>query len=169
MVRLINRNNAVSLMYISYGVGSSLQGTTPIDPSPWSFSFGYLIYPLPSVSSNQYTTILTNVYSIEDVGNIELIDIGLLGDFIYRGNGLMRWQISGDGGDTWSTMSEGSFNTGILTEDYIVASGLWISEIQPLENKLQLRIQGLANVGTADFMLYNDSRLFITYRERILF
>lgn len=169
-MRLRNKNRSMSLVTINYSLVGSLQGTTPLVPGTVIIpGVAFNSYALPTVNSNVFTTILSVSRRVEDVGNIELISIGFFCDVTYTGNGSLKWEISGDGGITWVPFAQGNFNVGIPTPDSFLGAGLWITNIQPGDNKLQVRLQALANAGNVDVIIVDDTVLNISYRKKILF
>lgn len=158
-------DKAISLAYLEYDITASLQGT---DVFAAGSTPGYTEYTLDDVSSNQFTTVFLVPYRVEDVGSIEVISIFLQLDFTLKGNGSIRWQISGDGGSNWVTCAQGDFNNPDFVEDFFLGSGVWISNIDPGNNKLQLRMQILANSGTINSTIFDYSILELTYRKKVL-
>lgn len=163
-MRLININKSASVNQIIYDFLVQLQGTIAITGGTITKAFS-----LPDVTSTDYQNVFAVSYRVEDVGNIEVMSIFFLAVFQYNGNGSVRWQISGDGGQTFSTIGEGSFNVGVLTADAISGTGLWITNIQPGDNKLQLRMQAKVVAGTVSTTIRNDSAMILVYRKKVVF
>lgn len=163
---LRNLNKAISIILQEFDLPASLQGTTPLVPGT---VFGFVTYPLPDVVSNNFTTLFSVSYGLEDVGHLEIIGISVALNLEYNGNGSVRWQISGDGGISWFDIGQIDFNVAGFTPDALAGSGLWISTIQPGNNKLQFRFQALANAGVVSTILYDVNEVFLTYRKTVLF
>lgn len=127
------------------------------------------ILNLPDVSSNLYTTILSNSYRVEDVGFIEMLSMFVTFGWNMLGNGQWRWQASGDGGTTWVTLTEVTSNTGVFTFVNRGGTGLWLSSIDIGANKFQVRFQAIAVAGTVSTQI-SDTTSFITflYRKKVL-
>lgn len=128
------------------------------------------IFNLADVSSNQFTTVLFNAFTLEDVGIIELIGLIFQIRTRFKGQGSAQWQFSGDGGSTWITATQRSnFNFGALTSVDGNISGLWTPIIQSGTNKFQVRFQVKANVGTVNTQIRGSTTILITYRKVVLF
>jgi len=141
-----------------------LRGTNPIAIHDGSQE----VFDLPDVSSNVYTTILLSSLAVEYVGILETVAIELGLIIVVNGNGLIRWQISGDGGNNWSTISDRSFNYVVFTPISDIGTGTWLTTINTGNNQLQLRLQALANVGIVSTKLAEDSAVEIEYRQKIV-
>lgn len=152
-------NTVLETLFISH-LAASLRGTNPTDHTGTSASFD-----LPDVSNNTYTTIFSRSYDIEDIGIINVLNITLNLDVKSKGDGSIRFQISGDGGNTWTTGVEESFNYAVLTSLSRNGSRLWITRIDTGDDKLQIRIQTLANVGTVSTLLIDSSSMLLQYRQ----
>lgn len=164
-MKLRKLSKAISVNYAEIEFTSPLQGSSPLTTGT---PFGSNLFLLPSVSNNTYTTILSGSYKIEDVGNLEVIDIRLFVDFYYLGNGSIRCQLSGDGGNTWETCGQGNFNVAGWTFDAFLGDGMWIPSIQSGDNKYQFRLQTLANAGTVWIYVFDDIGTIIHYRKKVL-
>lgn len=160
-----NLQKAIVANELEFNITEALQGTTPLTPG---IALSFNEYALTGVSSNQFTTIHSVSHTIEDVGNIEILTAGITIDFSYNGNGSMRVQLSGDGGLTWNTAASADFNVGVLALDFLLGAGTWITSINPGTNKLQLRIQALANAGTVNITIFDDSEFRVAYRKKVL-
>lgn len=158
-------DKAITNNELEFSITESLQGTTVLTSGVAS---GSIEYALTGVTDGSFTTIHSVSHIIEDVGNIELLTVGFTIDFSYNGNGSLRLQISGDGGSNWETCAQANFNVGVQTYDYFVGAGTWITSIDPGSGKLQLRLQALANAGTVNITLFDDSEFRIAYRKKVL-
>lgn len=158
-------NKAIVNNELEFNITESLQGTTVLTPG---IVFGSSEYALAGVLSNSFTTIHSVSHTIEDVGNIEVLTTGITIDFSYNGNGSVRVQLSGDGGTNWENAASVDFNVEVQTFDFFVGSGTWITSVSPGTNKLQLRLQALANAGTVNISIFDDSEFRIAYRKKVL-
>ena len=121
-------------------------------------------------NSTDYQTLFLFQVRVEDVGFLEVMSTLFGAFFRYNGNGSIRWQISGDGGITFVTIAEGSFNVGVLTNDLVFGSGLWITSIQPGDNKFQIRMQVKSTSGgVVSTFIEDDTIIFLTYRKMVIF
>lgn len=127
-------------------------------------------YILADVSSDQFTTVLSSTFTLEDVGTIELLSLIFQIRTRFIGQGSARWQMSGDGGSNWVTVAQRSdFNFGVITSVDGNISGLWMPIIQSGTNKFQVRLQSKANVGTVNNYIRASTTILITYRKVVLF
>lgn len=144
----------------------------PLNPGrgvAWSPNGEFLIIARDNSDTNYHTAFLFQ-QRVEDVGFLEVLTIFIGVFFWYIGKGSIRWQISGDGGTTFVTIAEGSFDVGVVTQDVASGSGLWITSIQPGDDKLQVRMQvKTALGGPVTVFIEDDSAIFITYRKMVLF
>lgn len=159
---------SISTMRIEYNMVTYLRGNNPVTSY-------FTAFTLPSVSSNQYETILINKYRIEDKGFIEVFEINVGFVWACFNNGQWRWQVSGDGGNTWATITEASANdpTGITA--YARGAGTWLSSIETGDDKFQVRLQARAIAGTVSTDIYevrsglgidNGSYVVLNYRKK---
>lgn len=163
-MNLRNLNKSVSIVQIAIDLVASINGALTITGGTITKAFS-----LPDVTSTEYQNVFAVSYKLEDVGSIEVLSIFFLGVFQYNGNGSLRWQISGDGGNTFVTIGEGSFNVGVLTADAMSGVGLWITSISPGDNKLKIRMQAKAAAGTVQTTIRNDTAMILVYRKKVLF
>lgn len=184
-MRLRWENVAISIVYLPIYFTAPLNGTngkSPLTAGSTSASF-----TLPSVSSSEFTTIFEYARTLEDIGSLEVLDIYLGAAFKCTGNGYIRFQVSGDGGQTFVTMAETSTPT-LLPPDSFSGAGSWIPLVESGDNKLIIRCQTRATPGPVSTVLYDnslvifsiplppfllftsiDSRLDILYRKKVLF
>jgi len=142
---------------------------TPAGYVAWSPNGEFLTVARDNTNVD-YQTMFLFQHRVEDVGFLEVLSIFFGAVFYYNGNGSIRWQISGDGGSTFVTIAEGSFNVAILTQDVISGSGLWITSIEPGNNKLQVRMQVKSALGGAVSTFIDDrSAMILAYRKKVLF
>lgn len=144
----------------------------PLSPGrgiAWSPNGEFLTVARDNTDTDYHTVFLFQ-HRVEDVGSLDVLSILFGAFFSYIGNGSIRWQISGDGGTTFVTIAEGSFNVGVFTNDIVFGSGLWITSIQPGNNKLQIRMQVKSTLGgVVSTFIEDDSAIFLTYRKKVLF
>lgn len=164
-MRLINQNKSVSIVAIVYGPLAATRGTAVITGGTVFKNF-----PMVDVTSLTYQTVFLFQHRLEDVGFLEVMSIFVGAFFSYNGYGSIRWQISGDGGSTFVTIVEGSFSVGVLTNELVSGSGLWITSIQPGTNMLQIRMQVKSTSGgVVSTFIEDDSAIILTYRKKVLF
>lgn len=146
-------------------LAASLRGTSPLTIHD---AFGTATnFNLPDVTSGDYTTVFQRNFSIEDVGLIEILTIRINIRTRVNGNGAIRWQISGNGGNTFVTFIESTFNVGVFTNITRNSYGLWITSIDTGNNKLQFRLQAKATAGTVSTQLVDQvSNVLIQYRQK---
>lgn len=124
---------------------------------------------LADVTNSEYETILSNSYRVEDVGSIEVIAMFVILDWYIKGNGQWRWQISGDGGTTWVTITEVTDNQVAFTEYQRGGAGLWLSSIDVGTDKLQVRLQARAVSGTVSTQVVDTGNFVrFLYRKWVL-
>ena len=146
----------------------------PLSPGrgiAWSPNGEFLAVTRDNTDTSYHTVFLFQ-HRVEDVGSLEVMTIFFGAFFSYNGYGSIRWQISGDGGITFVTIAEGSFTVGtvVFTNDVVSGSGLWITSIQPGDNKLQIRMQVKSTSGgVVSTFIEDDSAIFLTYRKKVLF
>ena len=144
----------------------------PLSPGrgiAWSPNGEFLTVARDNTDTDYHTLFLFQ-NRVEDVGSLEILGIRFAVVFYYIGNGSARWQISGDGGNNFVTIAEGSFNVGVLTLSSAIGVGLWITSIQPGDNKLQVRFQvKSASGGVVSTFIDDDAVMTITYRKKVLF
>lgn len=157
-------NTVTETIYVSY-IASTLRGTNPITNHNFFGTTQNL--DLSDVISGSFTTVYTRTYGVEDVGIIDVSSVSLIIRTIIKGNGTIRWQISGDGGSNWITIINQAFNVGAFSSITRSGSGQWITSINTGANKLQLRLQALANAGTVNLKLDDGSSMFIQYRQKL--
>lgn len=160
-------DKAISLSYLAFDITASLQGTAPYTAGTLPGEFEY---SLSNIISNDFTTVFSESYKVEDVGNIEVFDIYIYILMTFKGDGSVRVQLSGDGGNTWTIppCAQGNFNNVGFIQDSFLGSGEWLSNIQPGNDKLQIRIQLLANSGTVETTIFNASIMELIYRKKVL-
>lgn len=164
-MRLINLNKSSSIVAIAYDLLPAVRGTGRILGGA-----AVTVFTMVNVTALNYQTVFLMQHRVEDVGSLEVMSILFGAFFFYNGNGSIRWQISGDGGSTFVTIAEGSFNVGVNTADLVFGSGLWITSIQPGDNKLQVRMQVKSTLGgIVSTFIEDDSIIFLTYRKKVLF
>lgn len=164
-MRLINLNKSASIVAIAYDLLASVRGTEAITGGT-----AFKNFPMVDVTSLTYQTVFLFQVRVEDVGFLEVMSTLFGAFFRYNGNGSIRWQISGDGGSTFVTIAEGSFNVGVLTSDLVFGSGLWITSIQPGDNKFQIRMQVKSTLGgIVSTFIEDDTIIFLTYRKMVIF
>lgn len=148
--------------FINY-LGSSLRGTDPLTTHTDPGSFTYDMFSLPDTVSNTYEQIYISKFKLEDIGQLQVFTINVLITTQVKGNGSIKWEISGDGGTTWGKIIEESFNEADFIDITRSGSGLWISNINIGTDKLQIRMSGLANSGTVNLKLSDISTIRIEY------
>jgi len=145
---------------------------TPLSPGrgiAWSPNGEFLTVARDNTDTNYHTVLLFQC-RVEDVGSLEVLEIRHITHFQYKGNGSVRWQISGDGGNNFVTIAEGSFNVGVLTSSSAEGFGLWITSIQTGDNKLQIRFQVKSALGgVVSTFIEDTSATGFTYRKKVLF
>lgn len=145
-----------------YDMAASIRGTNVLTVQGKNLD-------LPDVSDSNYTTILSNSYKVEDVGFVEVLSMALVLDWLIKGNGQWRWQISGNGGNTWTTITEITDNQPAFLEYNRGGAGLWISSIDVGTNKLQIRLQARAIAGTVNTQIFDTlSYVRLLYRKWVL-
>lgn len=168
----LNPRTTVLLSWTDTAIKQSDPDNLPVSPGrgiAWSPNGEFLTVTRDN-SNTSYQTLFLFQHRVEDVGSLEVLSIFFAAYFRYNGNGSIRWQISGDGGITFVTIAEGSFNVVVLTQDLISGSGLWITSIQPGDDKLQVRMQVKSAVGgTVSTFIEDDSAMILTYRKKVLF
>ncbi len=172
-MRLRTAITSVTTNTLFYDITSTLRGIPPAVVTPLTPIVSLTSFPLSDVTDPAYQTIFSRLYTVEDVGFLEILSIGLAFDEDFMGsagNGTFKWEISGDGGVNWSTIIEHSFVGALAFVQFLVTgAGLWISQIDAGTNKLQLRLQVKdAGGGTVSSQIYDDSFLSITYRKKVL-
>lgn len=170
-MRLRTAITSVTTNTLYYDITSTLRGIPPAVVTPLTPMASLTSFPLSDITDVAYQTIFSRQYTVEDVGFLEVLSIGLLFDVAFgasAGNGTFKWEISGDGGVTWHTIIEHSF-TGASFPLFVAGAGLWISQINAGTNKLQLRLQVKdAGGGTVSSQIYDESFFSITYRKKVL-
>lgn len=176
-MRLEWENVAISIVRLPIFYIAPLNGKAPLAGGSISTA-----YPLPSVSSSDFTIIFEYLRTLEDVGSLEVLDIFFEAAYQCIGNGEIRFQLSGDGGQTFTTMGQATFNNPppIPVIDSFFGAGIWVPIVESGDNKLVIRCQTRAISGTVDTILFNfapstapffvaESDLTILYRKRVLF
>lgn len=163
-MRLDYLNKSISTALRFYDLLASLRDAATIPAGQTNANFDMV-----DVTATEYQTLFTAKYFLEDVGSIEVLDLRLSAFFSEKGNGSLRWQISGDGGITFLTMAEGSFNQVGFLADNAFASGVWLSTIEPGTDKLQIRFQAKAVAGIVSTKINDGSTFRICYRKKVLF
>lgn len=186
-MRLLWENAAISTVYYFVFFAAPLNDISPL-------TGGIVSTPtqLQSISSGDFATIFEYARTLEDIGSLEMLDIFFSTTFICAGDGEIRFQLSGDGGQTFTTIAGETFNNGppvplptpisqelpipLPPHDFFFGSGLWLPFIESGDNKLVIRCQTRANVGTVDTWIYDynfdeliDSEISIVYRKKVLF
>lgn len=157
----------IRLDMISFGrglmiVNADFNTTTPFRATP---------FRVPDVTSTVYTTVFQNTYRLEDIGFLEVQDLVAISYQDVLGNGQLRLQISGDGGITFTTIMETAiFGVAAWTSQNAQGGGIWVSQINPGDNKLFLRMQTRADVlgNTAKARIYDSSNIIVRYRKKVL-
>lgn len=157
-------NTVTETIYVSY-IASTTRGTAVI--TNHNFFGTPQNLDLSDVTDGSFTTVLTRTYSVEDVGIVDVLSVPVFIRTVVNGNGTFRWQISGDGGSNWTTIINQAFNVGVFTNVTRSGSGQWITSINTGTDKLQLRLQALANAGTVNLRLDDGSSMFIQYRQKL--
>lgn len=153
--------SATEESFIIYDLAASTRGTAVLT------SAGPTVFNLPDVVSNQYQTVFEITYTFEDVGLVEIFGIEAYLFWNVKGNGSTRWQISGDGGSTWVTVTELlNFNYVAFTLIVAAGTGIWLTSINAGLSKFHVRLQALANSGTVSTQLDDRSEFFIQYRKK---
>lgn len=158
-------NVILPLDIISFGRSKGVLNTSNDISTPFSAT----PFRVTDVTSAVYTTVFQNTYKLEDVGFLEVQDIFATLNQDVLGNGQLRWQLSGDGGTTFSTVVETAvFNVTAWTQQNSVGGGIWASQINAGDNKLQLRMQTRAVAGTVKSRIFDSSTVSVRYRKRVL-
>lgn len=153
---------SITMLDSIYDMAASVRGTGVLTGSVETLN-------LPNVTSNIYTTILSNSYRVEDVGFIEMLSMFTALGWNMLGNGQWRWQVSGDGGTTWVTLTEVTSNTGVFTTVNRGGAGLWLSSIDIGANKFHVRFQTRAVAGTVSTQILDTSSFIrLLYRKKVL-
>ena len=144
-----------------YDICNPLRGTNVLTQSDERLA-------LADVTDGNYTTVHSISSQLEPDGVNNLFYVYVYLDWYVSGKGSMRWQISGDGGDTWVTVTEDiDFNEVGLTNYFRYGSGEWITSVSNGDNKLQLRFQVKASEGTISSEIVDSSFLAILNRLTI--
>lgn len=154
---------SINIENITYHLLSKYLGNTPLTTGEFDEYIS-----LGSITSNTYQTILLDMHTVESVGNTEILTLYLYTSLAYNGDGSIRFQISGDGGLTWVTIAEGSFNVAIETSDWFGGPGAWLTQISSGTNKLQIKMEALANSGTVDIKM-STAYIDLVYRNVVLY
>lgn len=161
-MRLRIPTTSITVLDPIYDMAASLRGTGALT------GLGEILN-LPDVSSNLYTTILSNSYRVEDVGFIEMLSMAVTFQWYMLGNGQWRWEVSKDGGTTWVTITEVTSNTGIFTMVNRGGAGLWLPSIDVGTNKFQVRFQARAVAGTVSTQILDRASFIrLLYRKWVL-
>lgn len=157
---------SISDKYLQLYLTGELQDITPAHDLN-ALGIAHSSYSLSPVTDNTYQTIFSISFTIEDIGLIEILNLSIDLYFSYQGDGSLRFQISGDGGNNWKTVGENSFNVGVMTDGTISGTGQWITSIQSGDNKLRIRLQTLANAGVVNINLGSPSNIDLSYRKKV--
>lgn len=157
--------NTVTETHFDIYLANTVRGTNPLTVHTNPIVNTYL--DLASTTNNSYGTIFINKYSVEDIGIIEVISVEVDVGILVKGNGSIRWQISGDDGNTWVSFIERAFNVGVFASLIRVGRGMWITSINTGINQLQIRLQSLANAGTVNVKIGDPSEMLVVYRQKI--
>lgn len=163
MVKLKTAVTSVTISQVVYDLLASTRGTGVLTGASEVFN-------LPDVSSNQFTTIFTNTYRVEDVGNLEVLDLAVSLVANGNGNGEWRLQISGNGDidANYVTVATPILNVGIFTPIDTSGAGFWITSIQTGNSKLAIRLQARAVSGTVNTQIDDRTNIFLLYRKKVL-
>lgn len=160
MVDMLPAVSTLNDNFIAFFMAASVRGTNVLTTSVEELS-------LPDVTSNNYQTIFTYSIGFEDVGIISVFSLFFDLRWSVNGNGATRWQISGDGGITFTTITEILFNVGVLTAQRRQGSGLWITSFNTGNDKFQVRLQAKANAGTVNTTIRDSTFGNIQYRQAL--
>lgn len=153
-------NNSIQFDFIAEYLGTTLLVNDPV---------GNINIALSDVSNNQYETVFSYATGVEDIGLIEVFSINLnLYLYTIKGNGSIRFQFSGDGGDTWHSAVENDFDYAVPTAIFYSGPGKWLSSINVGDNQLQMRLQIKANIGTITDIALNRqiNNIILNYRQK---
>lgn len=166
MVRLKTAITSVTISQVFYDLLASTRGTGVLTGASQVFGSP----TIPDVSSNQFTTIFTQTYRVEDVGNLEVLNLVVSLRADGKGNGEWRWQISGNGDidANYVTVLTASLNVGIFTGIDSAGAGFWITSIQPGNSKLAIRLQARAVSGTVNTQIDDRTTIILLYRKKVL-
>lgn len=128
---------------------------------------GFDFIDLPDVIDANYQLILSISYTVENVGVINILSMIAALLWKVKGDGSTKWQISGDGGTTFTPITEVVFNEVGFTEIFRVGGGMWITSIDPGDNKLIIQLLAKANAGTVSTQLDDRSVIQIIYRKTL--
>jgi len=151
--------NYIPVAYVFYDIVAETRGSGVLTDY-------YEYFTLEGVSSTDYQTVFIAKYTVEDIGFIDIYDIFAYLSVFVINQGSLRWQISGDGGNTWTNIYSHDFIVGGLYET--VGSGLWITSLDVGTDKLQIRLQ-MKKTGVYDtFGNIGDwSYITISYRKKV--
>lgn len=159
---------SITIVRTTYDPVASLRGTGALTGASEVFGSP----TIPDVTSNQFTTIFTKSYRVEDIGNLEVLDLGVTFVANLKGDGEIRLQISGNGDvdANYVTIYQAG-PTGfplIFIPIDSNGAGYWITSIQPGDNKLSIRLQARAISGTVSTQIDDRTSIFIVYRKKVL-
>lgn len=163
MVKLDTAIVTVRDVFFIHFPGADVRGTGVYGPPDYTHFLS-----LPNVSNTEYTTIYFKSFGIEDIGLISLHYISVSTNLSVLGNGSVRWQLSGDGGTTFVTTTERSFNFGAFTTISLFGSGTWIQSILAGHNQFQMRLQAKVVAGTVNTKISDSAGIYFLYRLSLI-
>ena len=155
--------NYIPSVYVLYDIVAKTRGSGIL-----TSNFEY--FSLENVSSTNYQTVFIAKYTVEDIGFIDIEDVFTHMAVFVKNAGSFRWQISGNGGNTWTAICENNFDVGSAGNLYETAgSGLWITSLDAGTDKLQIRLQ-IKKTGSSDIIskIADGSYITISYRRKVL-
>lgn len=144
---------------------SDIQSDTPLGFDTIGGSF----YTVGTTSSLDYVTLYTKTYTIDYNGKLTILGMYLettLDITFFNGNGICKAQISGDGGNNFSDITDDIIGDPAL---FVIRNGIgkWINNINTGPDQLQLRILGKSADGNpATIKLDRYSYFEILYNKK---
>lgn len=163
MVDILPAIGVIAANVFIYDFAAPLRNGSPLTGST-------AVFDLPDVTSLTYQTVFAMAMDVEDVGSIDILSLFVDFRWQIKGKGQTRWQVSGDGGNTFVDIHQSApFDTlGIFVPIERAGTGTWITSINHGQNQFIIRLQALVTSGTVSTKLDDFSFLSLQYRRIII-
>jgi len=129
--------------------------------------FGAADVTIVGITNTDYEEKMISKTTVDTYGTLTLQDIY----FYYRMRGYAdlraKLQISGDGGVTWTDVTDEITGVGGAIEER-TGPGLWISSIDVGTDKFQVRLIAKTVGGAVDVRVLSDSFVYIVYKKDVI-